>query len=202
MSKSTIKRNRFFGLVIILIIVVPMIIAYIMFHTGMGLTGSTTNKGVLLEPPQKIQTLPLFENENLFNVIYAKNEHGKKWRLLVPVSAVCNKACENNLYLTRQVHIRLAEKGYRVERVVAQLDLLPEPLINTLSQDHPNTLKIKTSRENLSQWLARTNAPKQPENYIYLIDQEGFAMMFYDETHSGQDLLDDIKKLLKFTYDK
>lgn len=202
LSEKMVKRNRFFGFMMILIIIVPMIIAYIMFKTGLGLTGGTTNKGILLTPPQNIQSLILTNDKSFFSDLYAKNEHGKKWRLVVPVNMSCEEACQNNLYLTRQVHIRLAEKGYRVERVIVQLASLSASMQQFLATDHRNIVRVKSSSKDFSQWLSATNAPERVEDVFYLVDQEGFAMMYYNQSHSGQDLLDDIKKLLKFTYDK
>jgi cytochrome oxidase Cu insertion factor (SCO1/SenC/PrrC family) len=126
----------------------------------------------------------------------------KKWRLLVPVPAACADTCQKNLYTTRQVHIRLAEKAYRVERIILSLDELRPTLLKQLANEHPNTLRIESSEDRFFEWLASANFVESVEQYYYLIDQEGFAMMRYNASHTGQNLLDDIKKLLKFTYDK
>ena len=204
-THSLKKRNRFFGLIIIGIIFLPMGIAYIMFQTGWGVSGSTTNKGQLLIPPQAIQQLPLVEQGTYLTDLYGNvtlDGPGKKWRLLVPVTGSCDEACEHNLYITRQVHVRLAEKAYRVERIILALDTLSDDLEQRLSQEHPNTLRAQTTLAAFEQWLASTNTSVLAQQYYYLVDQEGYAMMAYDQQHSGQDLLADVKKLLKFTYDR
>ena len=215
-SKDIVKRNRFFGLVIIVIVTAPMLLAYIMFQTGWGVSSNTTNNGELLTPALPIQELQVMTEDKVFENLFSgqffdeaalnkntKNKSSaKKWRLLVPVTAACSDVCQKNLYTTRQVHIRLAEKAYRVERIILFLDELNPTLLQQLNNEHPNTLRVSSRANLFSQWLAPANIAESAEQYYYLIDQEGFAMMRYDASHTGQNLLDDIKKLLKFTYDK
>jgi cytochrome oxidase Cu insertion factor (SCO1/SenC/PrrC family) len=201
-TKKIIKRNRFFGILIIFMVVAPMGMAYIMYQTGWGVSSNTTNKGLLLNPPLPIQELTLSQNDTLLTALFSDTQASKKWRLLVPVTSRCADICQKNLYTTRQVHIRLAEKAYRVERIILSLDELPVTLNEQLDKEHPNTLRPQMSSTNFSQWVAPANIEGAVEDYYYLVDQEGYMMMRYDVSHTGQDLLDDIKKLLKFTYDK
>jgi len=200
-NTAVIKRNRFFGIVIILIVVVPMIAAYLIHQAGWTLSSGTTNKGELLQPPLLVQELKTVDSGDYFDQLYDATEN-KKWRFLIPVSSSCDDICQKNLYTSRQVHIRLAEKAYRVERMLLALGSLPVDLLNELEKDHPNTRLITSKSEHLSQWLTPTENDESSQNYFYLVDQEGFAMMRYSHINTGQDVLDDIKKLLKFTYDK
>lgn len=198
-----IRRNRFYGTLIIFAIAAPMVLAYIMFHTGWGVSGNTTNKGVLITPPQEIQKLVLTENSENLSELY-QSSSDKKWRLLVPVVNDCidsDSDCAKNLYLTRQVHIRLAEKSYRVERIFLMLENIDQTLLTTWETQHPSVRYASTSATNFSDWLENQNISNELENNYYLIDQGGLAMMHYNVNHSGQDLLDDIKKLLKFSYE-
>lgn len=201
-TKKIIKRNRFFGILIIFMVVAPMGMAYIMYQTGWGVSSNTTNKGLLLNPPLPIQELILSQDDTLLTALFSDTQASKKWRLLVPVTSRCADICQKNLYTTRQVHIRLAEKAYRVERIILSLDELPVTLNEQLDKEHPNTLRPQMSSTYFSQWVAPANIEGAVEDYYYLVDQEGYMMMRYDVSHTGQDLLDDIKKLLKFTYDK
>ena len=201
-TQKIIKRNRLFGLLIICMVVAPMGIAYVMYQTGWGVSSSTTNKGELLNPPLSIQALALEQENNLLKELFSDKQESKKWRLLVPITSACGDVCQKNLYTTRQVHIRLAEKAYRVERILLSLDVLSPTFIAQLDQEHPNTLRPQTNSSEFSRWVAPAKITGKADQYYYLVDQEGFMMMRYDVSHTGQDLLDDIKKLLKFTYDK
>lgn len=194
------QRSRIFGVLILLIIIAPMLLAYIMFQTGWGVSGQTTNKGELLTSPVLLQELALQNQGSRLRDLYPASR--KRWRLLVPVTATCAEPCAQHLYLTRQVHIRLAEKAYRVERVLLLLGEHSPEAIATLKQEHPESIVVSGSTAALDQWLATNSLPLAPQDYFYLVDQQGYAMMRYGSEHTGQDLLDDIKKLLKFTYDK
>ncbi|MGH1485542.1 MAG: hypothetical protein ACRBCI_04925 [Cellvibrionaceae bacterium] len=200
LDKDVKKRNNLYGLLILFAIFLPMVMAYIMFKTGWGVSSNTTNKGQLLTEPVAVNDLSLKNNDDRFSVLYPSDK--KQWRILVPVTSSCGEACQNNLYVTRQVHIRLAEKAYRVERVLLLLDTLSNDELENLEREHPSTLVFKSSQASLTEWLTKNALPLAPDQYFYLIDQNGFAMMRYGVEHTGHDLLDDLKKLLKFTYDK
>lgn len=201
MPANTKKPSRINGILIPAMIIVPMVLAYIMFYTGWGVPLSTTNKGEFLSPPQPVQELNLLGSSNILQSTFADDAQ-KRWRILVPVTAHCNDACADNLYLTRQVHIRLAQKAYRVERILVLVDQLSATQREALEKEHRTTMIVQSTKENFAQWLAPTGlAIEQALGQYYLLDQEGFAMMQYNNTHTGQDLLDDLKKLLKFTYD-
>ncbi|MBX2809116.1 MAG: hypothetical protein KTR20_10845 [Cellvibrionaceae bacterium] len=203
MTTQTIKsvsRARLPALLIPAIILLPMAIAYMMFHSGWGVSGVTTNKGVLLSPPQAIVELDDHNSRDLLRSLYKDNN--KRWRILIPVTEHCGDSCQQNLYLSRQVHIRLAEKAYRVERVLLLLDELTEAERASLQQAHPETQLVPSSQQALTRWLAPTQlSAERVEQHYYLIDPQGFAMMYYGVEHTGQDLLDDIKKLLKYSYE-
>lgn len=195
------KTNNLQGLLIPALIALPMLVATIMYHTGWGVPLGKTNKGELLQPPQKTTELQLSHQDQDLTSVYTGDK--KRWRILVPVSKNCDEACQHNLYLTRQVHIRLAEKAYRVERILLLLDELAQDELQNLKQEHPETRILNSKPEYVFNWLADTQVPqeKTADNY-YLIDQEGYAMMAYNIKHTGQDLLDDLKRVLKYTYDK
>ncbi len=193
------KRNRFNGFLIIAIITLPMLVAYIMFKTGLGIPTSTSNKGILLQPARDIGELLLNSQDD--TLAHLVSDEKKRWRMLIPVTKECDDTCQSHLYISRQVHIRLAEKAYRVERILLLLDRLSSEAIDQLKQEHPETVMVETTPASFNQWLNKNNLPLSAESYYYLIDQSGFAMMRYDISHKGQDLLDDVKKLLKFTYD-
>jgi cytochrome oxidase Cu insertion factor (SCO1/SenC/PrrC family) len=198
-SEPIKKRNRYYGLLIIAIIVLPTIAAYVMHKTGWGIPTDTSNKGTLLQPARNIDELSLKNQDETLKLLI--QDAKKRWRILVPVSKACNDVCQNHLYITRQVHIRLAEKAYRVERVLLLLDSLTADKIEQLKQEHPETIIVESNLGAFNDWLKISTLQMSAENYFYLVDQEGFAMMHYDINNKGQDLLDDVKKVLKFTYD-
>lgn len=199
-DKQLQRRGRIMGAAIMAVIFLPMAIAYGVYHTGIGMPNTTVNRGDLLAPPQAIDSL---QPRQLDNSPWLLAEQSRKWRWLVPGGAVCDTQCQKNLYLTRQVHIRLAEKAFRVERLYLLLDdnIAPETL-EFLTQEHPHMPVVKIDPEQLASALAAGDqAGALEQNRYFLMDQDGFVMMSYAPTHTGQQLLDDIKRLLKFSYE-
>lgn len=200
------RRSRLMGLLVIGIIVLPMVAAFIIYQTGVGIPTGTVNKGELLLPPQAISPLSLKDTSGQALDIL-KGE--KKWRLLIPASGDCDSACQQSLYVTRQVHIRLGEKAVRVERYY--LHVQPQRLDTALTREteayltkeHPRLQVAVVKKNDLAAFLAPTNTADDPitAGRYFLMDQEGFVMMSYTPEHSGNQLLGDLKRLLKYSYD-
>jgi cytochrome oxidase Cu insertion factor (SCO1/SenC/PrrC family) len=193
------KLGRKQGIFVFSIVFLSMAAAMFVHKTGIGMPTTTVNKGTLLIEPQQLSDLGLRDSEG--TELLAS---GKKWRLLIPYSNACDNACEANLFTSRQVHIRLGDKARRLERVLLAVDSLSPEKIKTLSEQHPRMRYVDVDRDTLNTWLSKTNAPKDliGSASYFLADQNGFAMMFYNDKHHGNELLADIKKLLKFSYEE
>ncbi|MDN3638031.1 hypothetical protein QWY82_04320 [Simiduia curdlanivorans] len=174
------------------VILVPMVVAYVIYETGLGIPTNTINKGVLLNPPVQIDSLELRDRDNQPMTMA---QQPQKWRLLVPAMSACDDACVEALYITRQVHTRLNEKYTRVERVflVADLDSATEQLIAT---EHANIQVVKVDPSAWAALLAQTN---YAQGRYLMMDPDGFLMMYYQDQHTGNDLLADLKRMLKFS---
>lgn len=188
------------GILILLAITVPMLIAYLVFKTGFGVSGDTVNKGTLLTPATSIKPLDI-KDENGLRVDLLSGE--KRWRMVIVGDGACADNCLQQLYLSRQVHVRLAEKATRVERVYLNTSSRYETAFaEKLESEH---IGMKTYSIDPQQWqslFANTSASSfaLDGSHIYLLDQEGFAMMTYDLTEKGNGMLTDIKRLLRYSY--
>jgi cytochrome oxidase Cu insertion factor (SCO1/SenC/PrrC family) len=197
----SVLRSRIMGILVLAIILGPMLAAYIIYKSGFGIPTGTINKGDLLPQAQSIAELSVatLEGEPL-DLISGK----KQWRLLIPAPIYCTKTCLNNLYTTRQIHIRLGEKARRVERVLLlQNPQQIKPMQQLLGQDHPRlkwALVDKAELKSLLQSEAELN--RDIFQRYYLMDQQGFIMMSYSDEHTGNDLLKDTKRMLKYSYEE
>lgn len=186
------KKMSWQLIAILAVTLIPIIAAYVAYYTGIGVPKDTVNKGVLLEPAKNVSDvlgdasgdIPSF-TDNL------------KWRLLIPVPRECDKDCQQNLYITRQVHIRLGEKGERVERYAVNLGgATGEEFLQSIRPEHPQLKHFSVSPDTWESWLKESNVPGV-DHYYLLVDQVGFAMMFYSVQHNGNQLLDDLKRVLR-----
>ena len=168
-----------------------------MYFTGIGVPETTVNAGKLL--PKAISVSSLITQEE-----YERVFKEKKWRMLVPVVNPCGELCQDNLYLTRQVHIRLGEKGLRVERIAVNLaGQEGEQYLKSLAVEHPKLKSVSAEQTTWQQWVSKSQAEFMLESgrYYLLVDQEGKAMMAYDKNQTGNELLKDIKRALKYSID-
>lgn len=191
------KKAKLTLVAIIVVSVLPIAAAYFMFFTGIGVPDHTVNKGQLL--PKAIPLEEIVEAE-----FYNELNQSKKWRLLVPIPKQCADQCQKNLYTTRQVHIRLGEKGLRLERIAANLNGAEgESYLESIRSEHPKLKTFTVDKQSWNRWVEQTGLTlnMQQEHYYFLVDQESFAMMAYTNKQHGNDLLKDIKRALKHSID-
>lgn len=184
-------------LIILAVTLLPMLLAYIVYQTGWGIPEDTVNQGGLLTPPVHVRELSMPETD--LNLLLQQ----KRWLVFIPVVNPCEQSCQDRLFITRQVHIRLGEKSRRVQRYALSLaGEQSDAHLKVLREDHPQLKILSISPGAWSDWLAKTNVNQQAQNIFLLVDQEGYAMMYYTAEHTGNDLLKDIKRLLKYSYEE
>lgn len=191
--------GRLQGLSLIASVALPIVAAYVVFYTGMGLPRGTVNQGELIQPPLDVSRLQFIEDDGAALQLV---DADIKWRYLILPGTDCDAACEQLLYTSRQVHIRLGEKADRVERLlVSSAPLAPERLA-VLHREHPRLRLVQLDAAALQQLRDESDRAEDSGSRLLLVDQQGFAMMAYGSEHSGNQLLKDTKRLLKYSYEK
>ncbi len=210
------RRSYFTALLLIFTVLGPMVGAYLIYSTGSGIPEATVNKGDLLFPPVNVSHLPIDNSGTVQTLLPGEAQEKRKWRLVIPVSSSCDEACMGNLYTTQQVQKRLGKDANRLERILVLLEhgKTTENNLNTesdasvvdqlsLPQHYFNNLQIGSTE--LNEWqryFSDTSALNSFQNdSVILVDQEGFAMMSYAKGFQGNDLLDDLKRLLRYSYE-
>ncbi len=182
---------------ILLVSFVPVVAAYVAYYTGWGVPEGTVNNGLMIAPAVDVK--PLMEkSEGDLPKLDAK----PVWRFVLPLGEQCNKACENNLYVTRQVGIRLGEKSLRVARMVINFGgKNGSDYLKSIAKDHPNLNVLTVGNMAWQQWLLEGNVtpPAQEAHHYYLMDPQGFVMLRYSDSNTGNELLGDIKRILRYS---
>ena len=191
--------SRLAGVGVVAAVVLPIVAAYLIFYTGVGMPRSTVNEGELLLPAHAVSQIQWYaENGEQLDLATAE----PKWRYLILGTDICEGECEKLLYTTRQVHIRLGDKAHRVERMLVTGKPLSELSRQSIEDQHPRLHLATADQAALDQWLADSDHAGLKRPSALLVDQNGFAMMVYDNRHTGNQLLKDIKRLLKYSYEK
>jgi len=189
----TTPRSRRPLLIMLLVATLPVIGAYFVYFTGLGMPDQTVNAGRFISPALSVEKL-------VGDQLWSEFQSDKKWHMIVPVSENCSQSCEANLYTSRQVHIRLAQKSERLERYAMPLTELSEEAREALKKDHPRLVILPTGQVEIRSWVS--NLPSGlSDDYYLLVDQEGKAMMSYDSSIHGNDVLKDLKRALKYSID-
>lgn len=154
----------------------------------------TRNNGALISPPKAIADLPL-QDEGGAAFDYAAQK--KRWTLLVPVAARCDDACEQALYLTRQVDIALGRESSRVRRYLIATEFPLDPAFTRLLREQHADLQIlRAPAGTFERFVQGIGGDGEPPRY-YVVDPYGWLMMYYTAQHDGHALLADLKFLVK-----
>lgn len=197
MTETTTAKNRKQLIIIAVIAMLATVVPYIMFYTGIGVPGGTTNKGILLENPQSVADYPL---QTLSGETLSLADQEPRFRLVFPVVGGCDEDCEALLYITRQVRIRLAREMDQLQRIYLNLgDPLSAEFLARLEEEHPDLVVYQG--ENQAWQSLLTGQPgvagKLDGHEYFLIHRYGALVMGYNDTHTGNELLDDLKFLIK-----
>ncbi|MDA8963007.1 SCO family protein [Pseudomonadales bacterium] len=180
-------------------------VVYNLVESGVISVGSK-NEGVLIQPPIQLSGLALTTNVPLVR----DNIWQGKWSIVVRGDADCDAECLDTLLITRQIHKRLNKEGNRVQRVyLSTVPALSEELATHLAaENHYMKLAVVDEIANesdnqlalveLDDVLAGANQTVR----FFLVDPDGWAMMYYLNEHDGVVILKDLKYLLKYSKER
>ncbi len=203
-SPAEVRSSRRTLLVIMAIVVVPFLLAYTMFRTGLWMPVDTTNKGALLLPPLHVDKLGLRNWAG--DAVDFRSADGR-WTMIIVGEGGCEEACKSALYLTRQAHIGLGKEAGRVLRYYGELGTELDPgLATILTGEHPRLVTVDVERGTFVEYID-SRVPELGldfdsrrlvrDSYVFIADPLGNIMLYFTPSHSGKDILTDLKKLLK-----
>ena len=204
MNEETSKASKLPLLLIIFTTFAVMVSGFLLFPNDDGQRDrllsilGTNNRGTLLNPIVVMADMKLTDQQG---EAWLWQEQAPKWRLLLPFVGTCDDACRDFLYTSRQVHIRLDKKTQRVKRVFLNLGAPLDDEMNAyLKREHPYLTVVRGDLADFSALIGSTNAQWAGDTpRLFLVDQQGVAMMYYTPEHDGSDLLGDLKHLIKYS---
>ena len=196
------RRGRWQMLAVLLICVAPVVASYLAFFGFRP--QSLTNYSELILPPRPLPPqLPL---HRLGGAPVAASSLRDQWLLVVVSGGACDAACEQHLWLQRQLHETLGAEKDRVDKVWL-IDDGVEPRAETLraigasAGDAPDkslspASVFRVDKSALAAWLepARGHAL---EEHFYIVDPHGDWMMRAPADVDASRLRRDVDKLLR-----
>lgn len=180
------QRNFRINLVLIfLAFAAPVVAAYLSYYVWPP--KGRTNYGELIKPT----ALPDAALRDIDGNELALSKLRGKWLMVTFDNADCNAACDQKLFLMRQVRISLTKDMNRVERV---LFVRGEGNVSTdLLKKYSGMHVLSGADANL---LEQFPAEKDLADHIYLVDPLGNVMMRYPKNPDAAGVRRDVSHLL------
>jgi hypothetical protein len=189
MSSSTANAaQRSFRINLVLIFAVfaiPLIAAYLTYFVWPP--QSRLNYGELIEP----KTLPDVALRDAEGKEMSLSKLRGKWIMLSVDSATCDEACNQKLYLMRQIRISMTKEMNRIERVMLLRG--DSKLPAEIATKYPGMYVLSGANDALLKILS---ADTNIANYIFLIDPVGQVMMRYVKNPDAVGIRRDLSRLL------
>lgn len=186
------SMGRFYMLLVLLACAAPVIASYITYYWVRPET--RRNFGELIQPTRAI---PVMEAERLDGTKITLTELKGQWLLVSVAGAACNAACQQHLYLQRQILVGLGKDRPRTEWVWFVNDKAQIP--NTLLPALEEATVLRIDPQALAQWL-QAEANKNLEDHLYMVDPMGEWMMRFPAQLNNEDALKvkrDMERLLR-----
>ena len=163
-------------LLIVSVFITPFIFAQYFSISNVTDTRGTTNHGTFLT--EEITIIPQTE---------LKDEH---WIILQVIPAICDKKCQDNTHMLRQINTALGKDMGRVARYIIHEDKSPE--ISNFLNNYPKVVVLEDS-ETLYNKLVKM------DGRIFIADPFGKIILGYKQDFIAKGFLKDLKKLLKYS---
>lgn len=197
---------------LLLITIVPITLASFAFRSAMNSGGfGTVNHGELISPPMDITALDMrnAEGELIFRTFEEEVEgvdsddyEPRPWLMVYATTGDCDESCRDRVYMLQQLHIALGKDIQRVRRyyLYAGPDDIDQPTRQYFRQNHESMgLAFGDAGVIRASLEAAGIDPRLDESMVFLVDPVGNVMMYYLDSHSPEEIKDDLENLLDYS---
>ena len=168
-SKRAVVTGRWKMLAVLLVCVAPIVASYLSYYVLRP--EGRRNFGELIEPQRPV---PALATHTLGGTVGDLGALKGQWLLVTVAGGACAAACENNLYLQRQLRESLGKGKERLDRVWLVVDdaAVPPALLPALG----GASVLRVSASALALWL-QPQAGQTLADHLYVVDPMGNWMM-------------------------
>ncbi len=180
-------------LLVLLVCASPVIASYFTYFVIRP--EGRTNYGELILPPRELPaTLPL---ATLDGAPVASASLRGQWLLVVVLDTACDAACEQRLFMQRQLREMLGRDRDRLDKIVLVAgDGALKPELRAALEAAPPATLLRAPRAALAGWLA-PQAGHALDAHLYVVDPMGMWMMRMPAVAEPQRVMRDLRKLLR-----
>jgi len=186
------RRGRQVLLIIAAMFLVPLAVSFALYY-GKWRPAGSSSKGDLITPARPLQAAGL------------RHPDGKpatadvltgKWSLIYIGDGACDQACRTALVFARQTRLALNNDMTRVQRVFFATGNCCAT--DYFAAEQPGLVALDASAPQAQALLAQF--PADRAHSLYIVDPLGNLMMRHDASQTTNDLLTDLKKLLRLSH--
>jgi len=198
---------------LLLIAVVPITMATFAFRAAVDSGGlfSTVNRGNLILPPLDVVALDIRDEqtgalrirsfEDRIAELDPDNYSPDPWTLVMVNTSACDADCRERVHYLRQMHVRLNREMPRVQRYYLHAGSSPMAADDRsfFLEEFPGMVIAMGQRDLIQRNLLDGGVEINlgDDNYIFVVDPVGNVMMYYDSSHSTQDIMTDVQRMLQ-----
>lgn len=171
-ARNRTRLGRLKMLLVLLVCAAPVIASYLTYFVIRP--EGRTNYGTLILPTRTLPELALRTLDGA--PVAAKSLHGQ-WLMVLVGPAACDAACDQRLFMQRQLREMMGRERERLDKVWLVTDdgpILPA-LREALAGPVPVTV-LRADREAVARWLAPAQG-QALEDHLYIVDPMGEWMM-------------------------
>lgn len=188
-------RGRGVLWIVLLICASPVVLSYLMYF-GVR-PQSRTNYGTLVEPQWPLPADTVVPAYDLAGRSVPLQTLKGQWLLVVVAPPECGQACEQKLFMQRQLREMTGAAKARIDKVWLVVGTEPlAPALLTAVQAAPPVTILRVGRDALAQWLQP--APGHAlEEHLYVVDPLGHWMMRSPPQPDPLRIKKDLERLLR-----
>lgn len=170
----------------------PVVASYFMYYVVRP--EGRTNHGTLIQPVQPMPDVSALPLRSLQGTPVLPASLKGQWLLVSVAGGACDAACEQKLYLQRQLRESLGRDKDRIDRVWLVSDDAPvrDALLPALQQ----ATVLRVPQADLARWLQPETGRALPD-HVYLVDPRGDWMMRFPADLNFNKAKRDLSRLLK-----
>ncbi len=186
------RIGRLKMLLVLLVCAAPVVASYLTYFVIRP--DGRSNYGVLILPTRSLPELVLRDLQG--KPVAARSLRGQ-WLLVAVGPAACDAACEQRLFMQRQLREMLGRERDRLEKVWLITDGAPlAPALRSAITAAVPVTALRAEREAVAGWLA-PEAGQAVEDHLYLVDPMGEWMMRMPAQADPKRVKRDLERVLR-----
>jgi len=185
------RSGRRVLLLIAALFLLPLVGASMLYYGRLWRPAGSSSMGQLIDPARPLEVAGLRHRDGS---AAGPELFSDKWSLIYIGDGACDTECRTALVFARQSRLALNNEMTRVQRIFLATDHCCDAGYFAAEQPGLIALDASAARKLLAQF------PADRAHSLYVVDPLGNLMMRHDAAQTTEDLLSDLKKLLKLSH--